>query len=398
MKRVENVDVAEMVETMGVVSNMIDEGNDAAFDVPCNEIAAGSILVRSGSENGATEFGGDVVKNDGEDVNLNVQNNENNVNVGGRTENANIPGVRFEKHNDESDYTDWIDSNHRKEINECKSLVIESELTTSRGNEAYVNSDESKKAIPNRKSAGDMGDDPKDSINGDKAPDVKAYTPTPRYAHSAALIGNKLYILGGDNDSPTTQFTPTKDFFYLDISVGFNTSYIPWTDLSSVVGTPKQSRAAVSAGGPNKNIIFLFGGGVENPSSDIPLVYTFDTLKNVWDTPTIKGIKPPRREYIKSVTDDTDNGKSVLNAWTTVGTIPEVRAHHTSVLGLNNDRIIIYGGFSANKKIPIVHDLSVLDIRNKPYEWFIPNISGIIPPTPSRHTANIVGRYMIVTY
>ncbi|KAF0496480.1 galactose oxidase [Gigaspora margarita] len=307
---------------------------------------------------------------------------------------------------------------------------------------------------------------------------VKAYTPTPRYAHSAALIGNKLYILGGDNDSPTTQFTPTKDFFYLDISVGFNTSNIPWTDLSNVVGTPKQSRAAVSAGGPNKDIIFLFGGGVENPSSDIPLVYTFDNLKNVWNTPTIKGIKPPRREYIKSVTDDTgkmyifggsynietgnstwtfenrmdildtigltwsiasqiqaptprdafsatllpngiianiggyvvagptnlreislyDTKNDVWETMTTVGTIPEVRAHHTSVLGLNNDRIIIYGGFSANKKIPIVHDLSVLDIRNKPYEWFIPNISGIIPPTPSRHTANIVGRYMIVTY
>lgn len=174
MKRVENVDVAEIVEAMGVVSNMIDEGNDAAFDVPCNEIAAGSILARSGSENNATEFGGDVVKNDGEDVNLNVQNNENNVNVGGRTENANIPGVRFEKHDDGSDCTDWIDSNHRKEINECKSLVIESELTTSRSNEAYVNNDENKKAIPNRKSAGDMGDDPKDSINGDKALDGRA--------------------------------------------------------------------------------------------------------------------------------------------------------------------------------------------------------------------------------
>ncbi|RIB19935.1 hypothetical protein C2G38_2180521 [Gigaspora rosea] len=307
---------------------------------------------------------------------------------------------------------------------------------------------------------------------------AKAYTSTPRYAHSAALIGNKLYILGGDNNSTSAQFIPTKDFFYLDISVGFNTSNIPWTDLSSVVGTPKQSRAAVSAGGPNKDIIFLFGGGVENPNSDIPLVYTFDTLKNVWDTPTILGIKPPRREYIKSVTDNTgkmyifggsynietgnstwtfenrmdildtigltwskgsqiqaptprdafsatllpngiiayiggyvdtgptnlreiylyDTKNDVWEIMTTVGTIPEARAHHTSVLGLNNDRIIIYGGFSVNQKSPIVHDLSVLDIRNNPYEWFIPNISGITPPIPSRHTANIVGRYMIVTY
>ncbi|CAG8737908.1 8490_t:CDS:2, partial [Gigaspora margarita] len=34
MKRVENVDIAEMVEAMGVVSNIIDKGNNIAFDVP----------------------------------------------------------------------------------------------------------------------------------------------------------------------------------------------------------------------------------------------------------------------------------------------------------------------------------------------------------------------------
>ncbi|CAG8486083.1 19458_t:CDS:2 [Gigaspora margarita] len=39
------------------------------------------ILVQSGSKNGITEFGGDVVKNNSEDINLNVQNNKNNVNV-----------------------------------------------------------------------------------------------------------------------------------------------------------------------------------------------------------------------------------------------------------------------------------------------------------------------------
>ncbi|KAF0426212.1 galactose oxidase [Gigaspora margarita] len=89
------------------------------------------------------------------------------------------------------------------------------------------------------------------------------------------------------------------------------------------------------------------------------------------------------------------------NAWETmisVGTIPDARAHHSSVLGLNNDRIIIYGGFYSLASPAVAHDLSVLDIRNKPYRWFTPNISGTIPPTPSAHTANVVGRYMIVTY
>ncbi|CAG8764037.1 18595_t:CDS:2 [Gigaspora margarita] len=62
MKHVENVDVAKIVEAMGVVSNMIDEGNDAAFNIPCNEIATRSILVRSGSENKVTALGEDDVE------------------------------------------------------------------------------------------------------------------------------------------------------------------------------------------------------------------------------------------------------------------------------------------------------------------------------------------------
>ncbi|CAG8836642.1 35446_t:CDS:2, partial [Gigaspora margarita] len=62
MKRVENVDVAEMVEAMGAVSNMIVEGNDAAFDMPCNEIATGT-----------TALGGHAEKNINENNDLNEE-------------------------------------------------------------------------------------------------------------------------------------------------------------------------------------------------------------------------------------------------------------------------------------------------------------------------------------
>ncbi|KAF0426208.1 galactose oxidase [Gigaspora margarita] len=242
---------------------------------------------------------------------------------------------------------------------------------------------------------------------------VKAYTPIPRNSHRATLIGNKLYILGGDIDNTNFVFIPTKDsFFYLDVSVAFNTTNIPWMDLSKIVGTPIQSGAAVSAGGPNKNIIFLVGGGFENSSYGIPLVYTFDTVKSVWNTPIIKGTQPTRRGYIYSIIDVTAptprdgysatllpngiiayiggygvNGPTNLkeiylcdtknNAWETmisVGTIPDARAHQSSVLGLNNDRIIIYGGYYSLASPALAHDLSVLDIRNKPYRWFTPNI------------------------
>ncbi|CAG8652804.1 6930_t:CDS:2, partial [Gigaspora rosea] len=219
---------------------------------------------------------------------------------------------------------------------------------------------------------------------------VKAYTPIPRYSHCATLIGNKLYILGGNANNTSFVFAPTKDrFFFLDASAAFNMTNIPWADLSNIVGTPIQSGATVSAGGPNKDIIFLVGGSFENSSYDIPLVYTFDTVKNVWNTPIIKGTQPTRRNYIYSIIDVT--GKMYLFGGSydviTVGTIPDARAHRSSVLG-----------YYSSTSPAVAHDLSVLDIRNKPYRWFTPNISGTIPPTPSAHTANVVGRYMIVTY
>ncbi|CAG8488736.1 1922_t:CDS:2 [Cetraspora pellucida] len=288
---------------------------------------------------------------------------------------------------------------------------------------------------------------------------VKAYIPIPRHLHSATLIGNKLYILGGDiGSTEPSAFLPSNDFFYLDVSVAFNTTNIPWTNLSGVIVTPKHSRAAVST---RDKIIFLFGGGFENSSYGIPLVYTFNTTKSMWNTIAIQGIQPPRRESIHSVIDATgkmyifggdyspntgnlslsfDNRMDILDTvgltWSrgsqlqapsprdaysatllpndvivylggpgnnpqnlreiTIGTIPDARAHHTTVLGLNNDRLIVYGGYYTSS--PLVHDLSVLDIRNKPYQWFIPNISGTIPPTPAYHTANVVGKYMIISY
>ncbi|CAG8582295.1 4015_t:CDS:2, partial [Racocetra persica] len=132
---------------------------------------------------------------------------------------------------------------------------------------------------------------------------VKAYTPKARHLHSATLIGNKFYILGGDiGSNDVNAFLPSNDFFYLDVSVAFNTTNIPWTDLSNVIGTPKHSRAAVSA---RNQIIFLFGGGFENSSYGIPLVYTFDTTKSVWNAPVIQGTQPPRRESIHSIIDTT---------------------------------------------------------------------------------------------
>ncbi|CAG8810483.1 24592_t:CDS:2, partial [Dentiscutata erythropus] len=121
----------------------------------------------------------------------------------------------------------------------------------------------------------------------------KTYTPIPRHLHSATLIDNKLYILGGDtgpNDVNT--FLPSNNFFYHNVSGTFNTSNIPWINLSIVI--------AVSA---RNNFIFLFGRGLENSSYGIPLVYMFDITKNVWNILAIQETQPPRHESIHSIID-----------------------------------------------------------------------------------------------
>lgn len=49
--------------------------------------------------------------------------------------------------------------------------------------------------------------------------------------NTAILIDNKLYILGGydSNVNPVG-----KEFFYLNLSVTFNTQNLLWNDLSSI--------------------------------------------------------------------------------------------------------------------------------------------------------------------
>src|SRR5688572_28433721 len=52
------------------------------------------------------------------------------------------------------------------------------------------------------------------------------FKPEERSAHTATLINNKLYILGGTSAG--------KEFFYLDVSVPFNTQNLLWQNLTSV--------------------------------------------------------------------------------------------------------------------------------------------------------------------
>ncbi|RIB15718.1 hypothetical protein C2G38_1561594 [Gigaspora rosea] len=216
-----------------------------------------------------------------------------------------------------------------------------------------------------------------------------AYTPIPRNSHCATLIGNKLYILGGDTNNTSFVFTPTKDsFFYLDVSATFNMTNIPWADLSNIVGTPIQSRAAVSAGGPNKDIIFLVGGAFENSSYGIPLVYTFDTVKNVWNTPIIKGTQPTRRNSGWSLENRMDILDTIELTWSIGSQLQASTPRDVYSATLLSNGIIAYiGGYGVNGPTNL-KEIYLYDTKNNAWETMI--TVGTIPDARAHRSSVLV--------
>ncbi|CAG8551490.1 13072_t:CDS:2 [Funneliformis caledonium] len=287
---------------------------------------------------------------------------------------------------------------------------------------------------------------------------------TKRFAHTATLIDDKLYILGGrdEKDAPDKV---GKEFFYLDVSVPFNTQKILWHDLTSINNVPSHLASSSVNGGANNKTLFLCGG-IPKFGVAMSLVYAFDTQSNSWSIPTITGDYAVRKDNIMAVVDG--NGKmymfsghrkkvffddfpildtinlnwaigSVINAptprsiygvtflpnnfviiiggydinksrplnevylydtindvWSTkASTIPSDRCAFSAVLGLDGQRVIIFGAHKDNNPKP-EELLYVLNLSN--FEWYIPKITGKLPFTRYWHQANVIGKYMVVSF
>ncbi|RIA87836.1 hypothetical protein C1645_739813 [Glomus cerebriforme] len=293
------------------------------------------------------------------------------------------------------------------------------------------------------------------------------FKPTVSNKHTATLIDNKLYILGGDDVN--TNYID-KSFFYLDFSVPFNTQNLLWQDLSNIDSVPSHSEAASVRGGANNDTLFLYGG--HSNDQTIELVYTFDPQSIKWSIPKIAEINSAIRK--SEVTGVNYNGKmylwggfnrdtiniswgkgSLVNAptprslygatllpnnniiymggtdtdtitynlktfniiqgnaftlsevylydtindnWsikTTSGKIPSNRAVFSTVLGLDGQRVIIFGGMFNNPGY-LDTTLYVLDLTN--FNWYVPKSSGNIPNSRIYHKANVIGKYMVISF
>ncbi|CAG8551615.1 15502_t:CDS:2, partial [Dentiscutata heterogama] len=128
-----------------------------------------------------------------------------------------------------------------------------------------------------------------------------SYSPNPRSGHLSAFINNKLYFISGS--TTLDRAVISKDFFYIDCSMNFNSSIdsIPYTSLSDLAGIPSIDVAGSSVVGPYNDIILTFGGVGINNSYGYQLIYTFDTNNSTWNSLTTNGIQPPIRKGVRPV-------------------------------------------------------------------------------------------------
>src|ERR1051325_8190678 len=139
--------------------------------------------------------------------------------------------------------------------------------------------------------------------------------PSRRVLHTATLVDNKLYILGGGS-LPTfdLDLAVEKEFLYLDVSVAFNTQELVWNNLTYINTVPPHYGAASVKGGEKDNTLFLYGG----LSNDIlNLVYTFNPQSNSWSTPKISGSSGIRKGFLIGVINNRKmylwSGARVIN-------------------------------------------------------------------------------------
>ncbi|PKB95421.1 hypothetical protein RhiirA5_436745 [Rhizophagus irregularis] len=240
---------------------------------------------------------------------------------------------------------------------------------------------------------------------------MSPFKPSVSYRHTATLIDNKLYILGGlDSENIVLD-----EFFCLDVSVPFNTQELPWQDLSNINLVPVHMSAALARGGANNDTLFLYGG--TTPIKTMSLVYTFNSRNFAWSIPKITeitvGINMIRKYSLTGIIDNNGKlylwggmtwgaatGDNVLNEMLVLDTIklnwnsgsiinaPTPRREYGATL-LPDNKIIYLGGDTGNvvsydinliitKGVPLkLSEVYIYDTIND--SWDTKIVSGNIP-------------------
>ncbi|RGB39869.1 hypothetical protein C1646_801766 [Rhizophagus diaphanus] len=167
----------------------------------------------------------------------------------------------------------------------------------------------------------------------------------------------KMYLWSG------MKIINEKDTNYVNDMLILDTINLSWGQGSSLgAPTARGNYGAVLL--PNNNIIYM-GGYTNGEELTLNQVYSYDIINDKWSIKTTSGI------------------------------VPSGRGGFSAVLGLDGQRIIIFGG-NASNNLTIEDSLYELNLIN--FEWRIPTISGQIPKSRIFHQANVIEKYMVVSF
>lgn len=253
------------------------------------------------------------------------------------------------------------------------------------------------------------------------------YTPPPRWAQAAALLGNLLYIHGGLTDQydqySYTSAPPTSELLLLDLSISFSATSPPWQLLSNTTTTSSSPNLGWHTLSAFNTTSFLLFGGQPGPNSQTILTSLNDsaTLVSAYDRanpsffiePQNWGDEPMRR--IRHSTSST-GGKvwivggekadgsgnaffdhylfnPVLQEFVVLpsgGNAPPDIYGHASLI-LPDGRLLILGGYCAScgELIPL-NTVWSLDTTQATLAWDMISVSNYTIPDPRRDFAAVV--------
>jgi len=179
-----------------------------------------------------------------------------------------------------------------------------------------------------------------------KQPFLSGPTPVGRSYHTASVIGQKVYIFGGNDGAKRLN-----DLWIID------TKRMQWQKIYANGPIPKErSGHTCSVIGDN---LWIFGGVTGGGKIHLNDVWILDTVAMEWRIVTPSGPKPRERS-----------------------------GHSAATIG---DKIYIFGGYDGEGRLD---DIWILDTTN--IKWKQPGIKGHPPKERKSHTATSIGENILV--
>ncbi|XP_004229210.2 acyl-CoA-binding domain-containing protein 6 isoform X2 [Solanum lycopersicum] len=212
--------------------------------------------------------------------------------------------------------------------------------------------------------------------------------PTPRFNHAAAVVGNKMVVVGGETGSRMLEDVQVLNFDSFSWTTASSKLYLSPTSLPLKIPACK-GHALVQWG---KKILMV--GGKTDPSSDKVSVWAFDTETECWSLLEAKGDVPVARSghtvlrasSVLILFGGEDIKRRKLNdlhmfdlkslTWLPLhctGTGPSPRSNHVSAL-YDDKLLLIFGGSSKSRTL---NDLYTLDFETM--AWSRIKIRGFHP-------------------